>query len=135
MANEQNIRKVIEAIRDEANYFNMCSWTSTYQKNVTYSDETNFCGSPSCIGGWVESIMAFETNRSKDTELGSVSEDQKIADWIGMSKQECDELFFPSVNEIEGIDPYDATREQAIAHLEHIINTGEVDWFKIMRDN
>lgn len=123
MPNETNIRKVIDHIKIEDNYFNMADWNiedpdeqSVYPKNV--------CGTPSCIGGWAESINRFEDKIPQSVEI----RDDKVGDWLGLEYSQAVDLFYPCVPGGMGI----ITREQAVAHLEHIIVTGEVNWKKFV---
>lgn len=113
MANEENIRKVISMIEKKENYFDMCSWDSN-DPSIKYPE--NVCGTPACIGGWSEAIIRYEQKIEDDDFL----DEYTIAEWLGISDEAADELFYGDFG--------DANRQQAIAHLNHIIKTSEVDW-------
>lgn len=133
MPNEANIRKVIEMIENEAHYFNMKRWGSVPSDALEAKPvPPNVCGTPSCIGGWTEAIMSFEKGLPRNIDLGSelTIKDEHIADWLGISEEQSDELFFPDLQ--DAYAAYNATREQAVAHLEYIIETGEVDWSRFV---
>jgi hypothetical protein len=122
MPNETNIRKVIAMIENEACYFNMKHWNNPDDEESKYP--TNVCGTPSCIGGWAESIKRFEDKIVTDEEFLPEGE---ICKWLGLNRDDGDDLFYPDV-----VDWSRITREEAIAHLEHVIATGEVNWKKFI---
>lgn len=128
MANEANIRKVIEMIKNEAYYFNMSDWClneiEVARYDARYPD--NICGTPACIGGWAQAIRKQEQIESG--EVRTVDFGTDADDWLGLTEDETEALFYPETD----AEWKDITREQAIAHLEHIIETGEVNWKKFV---
>ena len=118
MANAENIRKVIEMIKDEQNYFDMSTWNRMGDVNINYPP--NVCGTPACIGGWSEAIIKHELKIAQDPDFFDYLDEAVIAEWLGIMPEDAEELFY-------GIGTI-ATREEAIAHLEHIIETDEVNW-------
>lgn len=127
LVNVENINKIIMHLRNEENYFNMEDWTNHSKYDAVYPE--NICGTPSCIGGWAEAIMIYEG--VDYAELDASTDISVIADWLGISDQQACHIFYPgsdlSVN-TGLIDPYNATRYQAIKLLENLIETGEVNW-------
>lgn len=122
--NVENIRKVIAHIADEQNHFDMMDWYEDIE-NPTCS--ANVCGTPSCIGGWAEAIMLRESGAPRDTELGETPTED-VGQWLGLSLSQAFMLFYPN-----GIQrAYFASRQQAIDHLNYIIETGRVDWAKFV---
>lgn len=114
MANEENIRKVITMIKDEKNHFDMGTWWNS-SEDVQYPK--NVCGTPACIGGWAEAIMKYEKNIRDESYL----REDEISEWLGISDDQGEELFYSSTGML-------ATRQEAIKHLEYIIANDEVNW-------
>lgn len=82
--------------------------------------QTKFqCGSPSCIGGW-----ALKLNGEKPTGAWNATE------LPGLTHIQALHLFYPGL-EFElrsNSSPYGATPQQAARVLDHLIETGNVDW-------
>lgn len=79
------------------------------------------CGAAACIGGWCELIFTGTSYETEDRNVGAL---------IGLTGSQHNHLFYPHVpDDLEGTwSPYDATPRQAAAVLDHLLNTGEVDW-------
>lgn len=122
--NKENIQKVIDILRLELGHFNMVKWDNFGKPKTTYPD--NVCGTPSCIGGWAESIMMFEKGADPNALLKQA--EYEVADWLGLSHSEANKLFYPLLKEDDYRDPFLASREDAIKHLEHVRDGGRVDW-------
>lgn len=135
--NVENINKVIQQLRNEKAFFDMSYWSIGPDidldidldiNNVEYPE--NICGTPSCIGGWAEAILRYENKVDDHDWLSST----KIGEWLGIEDYQIAPLFFPGgeVAYVWGV--YEATKEDAIAVLENLIETGEVDWIKILKE-
>lgn len=72
------------------------------------------CGTAACIAGWAVALLA------PDSEAGAVQE--TAARLFGLNDQDGDELFVPFR------DRRRITTSQAVLTLDHLLNTGEVDW-------
>ncbi|QIG70751.1 hypothetical protein EVB91_200 [Rhizobium phage RHph_I1_18] len=118
MANAENIQKVIEQLKNEQAFFDMNHWTIGGDDDF----ESPSCETPSCIGGWAESLIRKE--RGISNKEGYTLAVGEVGEWLGLNLEESDHLFFPDHYR----KAYKATREQAIAHLEHLAAAGEVDW-------
>lgn len=136
----KNIDRVIEFIRNEEIGFNMSDWVDNLDEEdaadfaVTQTKKT--CGTVACIGGTVEFL-----------KYGGNKDEKFIAEFIGyteafewlvegidlVEEYEPDQLFEP-MNENANFcahnpkDPSFVTREKAIRVLEHLRDTGELDW-------
>ena len=116
MPNVENIRRVIDAIRTGDGHpeigFNMRTFTPEPQYD--YSDRG--CGTAMCIGGWA---FTLATGRR-----GTEGDDfEPAVEWLGLDDYRAETLFYPN-----GMEGWNATADHAIAVLEHLIATGEVDW-------
>lgn len=124
MPNVENINLVIEAIRDEANFFNMAD----YDEGVVTDNVP--CGTPACICGWANYIR--KGTLADGIEWNELASNKRAADWLGITDIDgWDELFCPSDPETE--DPgYEwwagITRAQAIETLERLRDTGKIEW-------
>lgn len=82
------------------------------------------CGTAACLGGWTERFFVG------DEEYLTVA---SIMDCLGISPSEAEDLFHPGRFMTETFNPYDATPAQAVRVLDHLLETGEVDWSIIDR--
>lgn len=127
--NIEHINKVIEDIRDEANFFNMNSFTD----NVGVGGSGETCGTPGCIGGWAgfERRIACGLNPATMTsmdwyDLASNAETYG-QDYLDLSRDQALTLFYPELD-YGSVEYARITRQQAIQTLEHLRDTGEVSW-------
>lgn len=118
MVNVANIDKVIRAIKDEYNSFNMSTFF------LGDDDPTNFCGTPMCIAGHAASIRYNEEGSEKSLYriFCSSGFDDYVSDWLGVNSMQGIEMYFNCPMERRG------DRDYAIAMLEHLKETGEVVW-------
>lgn len=127
--NVENINKVIQQLRNEKAFFDMKNWDN-FEHNSTTVYPENICGTPSCIGGWAEAIVRYENKVDDHAWLSST----KIGEWLGIEDYQIAPLFFPEGEAADVWGVYEATKEDAIAVLENLIETGEVDWIKILKE-
>lgn len=126
--NVENVRKVIESIKNEENFFSMADFKAngeTLRKYYTEEEMIDYYGSvppkcetAACIGGWTEHIILRETANDID-----YLDDAVLGRWLGLREFDEHELFYPAhklLNEI--------SRKEAIDVLENLIITGVVNW-------
>jgi hypothetical protein len=107
--NRENIRKVRDRIATlDGERFNMGRWPNI-------EEFAHDCGTAACIGGWAEFVngRAFPSGEKLEA----------VGRMFGVSTREADRLCFPPTW-MDGVN----TRAQAVAVLDHLIATGEVDW-------
>lgn len=94
--------------------------------------EENHCGSPVCIGGWCAAHLYLENIKDPDYQAPDTS--AAFREVTGLSGETAERVCFPwgRMGDRFDINPYDATRDQAIRLLEILRDTGEVDWVTAM---
>jgi hypothetical protein len=122
MANAENIRLVIEAIRTGDGHpeigFNMYEYTPV---DDVPDQSGRGCGTAMCIGGWAYTLSTGEpANTDRRYGIRDIA-----ADYLGLTIPDAGTLFYA---EGAGQSTDDITADRAIAVLEHLIETGEVDW-------
>lgn len=120
--NVDNISLVINTISNPNVYFNMDCYFEDF-------DENNMCGTPACIAGHAY----FLNNEGKDSCVKDEDVDQSAIDFLGLTRKQADELFYPDrFLDSSNMHIYytDITRKQAINTLIRLLETGEVDWNK-----
>ena len=100
--NVDNIRTTIESIRR----------SETFDQNTFDHD----CGSPGCVVGHALIDAGFDLN--------DVAMRNEASQWFGIDPDLVIELF----NGYRDEEEMPITKEDAIAVLENLIETGEVDW-------
>ncbi len=101
------IEKQPHTSRDDASGFNMVNWHHT-------------CGTPSCIAGWAVAMLRGDTLGTKKIPLGAGND---AADYLGLTNRQSTDLFYPQLDDWEGITPEDAAHT-----LRKLAHTGEVEW-------
>ena len=116
--NGENVLKLIEVISDEDNFFSMMSWSvlpiqldNPEHFKAQYRQEPPSCGTPACIGGWIEHLNKRPTC------------DDMASQWLGVSIDDATKLFYPCHKHWAEI-----TRQEAVDTLENLYITGEVIW-------
>jgi hypothetical protein len=124
--NVQNILTLRDAILAAPEHFDMRSWTkSRYPETPTRVElMEHTCGTTACIGGWASALFFPES-----THPIYVAEDE-VAYVLGLTDDQVRHLFYPRDDKINGRTPYDATNVEAVRVLDHLIETGKVDWNK-----
>jgi hypothetical protein len=121
--NVGNIRKVIEAIK-AAPW--MEAGPTRYIPNGKMPDGFNMstflsstiCGTVGCIGGFAACLASKEAGEAAETHgYNRLRADQ----YLGVDSDTLALLYLP-------VDANDITPDQAVAVLEHLIETGQVDW-------
>lgn len=116
--NIENIRLVRNVIANlPPERFNMNYWAAYVENEDDVENIVEVlhnCGTVACIGGWTNAIFGDETESTYDA-----------AKHLGLSDRTAHSLFYPwgiskSFDEI--------TIDEAIQVLDHLIETGEVDW-------
>lgn len=121
MVNIPNVDRLIEFISGEADDakrlkigFNMMTWIGR-----GFEDHTpNHCGTTACMGGAI-AVMKLGVDGAKIVpydDFGAIG-----ADFLGITEKQADILFTENTSE-------QVTVEDAVAVLERLKATGEVDW-------
>lgn len=120
--NIPNIKRVRDHIAGlPPEQFDMSWWAGnpTVQANIQPADLLHNCGTCGCIGGWTEALL-FPRLGADWPERG----DYEIGGALGLSDAQSDELFYPS-----GIGNWKSISiQKAVAVLDHLMATGNVDW-------
>lgn len=123
MANAENINRVIASIKGEIEAtkeigFNM----GDYVTKDAYDLSGRSCGTVACIAGHAYSIVK---NGVVDTEVAWREAEDVGAEFLDLGMSDADALFYG----YGASCPLDAiTPQKAIRTLEHLRDTGEVDW-------
>lgn len=119
--NKENIQQLIDVLKSEEGL-----------KGVTfdmsrYYGEDEVCGTVACIAGHAallaDRLFGFTPHRAGAAYYIAKS-------WLDISQDQADRLFY-ALNFPGSI--YDVTKAQAVAALEHLRDTGEVDWQAAVR--
>jgi len=119
--NVENIKRVRDHIAGlPAERFNMDCWAvgagQTFPFQLGAEAFLSDCGTCGCIGGWTNAVF----------REGVLYSQHAAAKRLGLNEETADALFFPD-QAITG--SYDTiTIPEAVAVLDHLIETGEVDW-------
>ena len=131
MPNVENINKLIEVIShpDSAIHFDMTLVHGGINKDetVTLSSLLNTCGATACFLGFV---CAIEETDETHTDTGAA--------FLGVDFSTANALFYPSIDPNKNEKMYDQvwgmSAAQAVKVLEHLRDTGEVDWNVIQEE-
>jgi hypothetical protein len=129
VANIENVRKVLDLVRDERNFFSMKQF-AVHPDYLVCLDDRQFLksfGSPkptvagaACIAGW--------TNHAAGNNL---KDERAAAEFLGLPfPAVSDKLFRPRLERHKDAK-YDlsaVTRAEAVVALENLIATSTVDW-------
>jgi hypothetical protein len=142
--NKDAIDKTIARIRKNQNFkFNMGDWGASGSPNFDEND--HYCGTSACIAGFAvlaDGAPVETSERRWDGKLLQVDVIDQIGiaksarDILGLEYDEAQALFMPNCAVVEkgngtiiyGPDCYTATEDQGIRVLEHLRDTGEVNW-------
>lgn len=92
--------------------------------SATAEEVSNHCGTAACIAGWAH--VKFDP-----TNTSYCYSDDVAQPLLGLSDDAAEALFYPAGTEMsDGQSGYMATPTQAANVLDHLIQTGEVDWGK-----
>lgn len=130
MPNIELINKVINVIKEEENFFSMSDFfVSEAMRGSDDLPEEVYevkCGTPACICGWVQKIV---DPKLKGSELGDTTAAAKA---LGLTYNDSDNLFYA----LHAGKPWsEITRHEAVKVLEHLRDTGKVDWSIIQEDS
>ena len=117
--NRENIKKLIGAL-EESKTYDQARWCHT-------------CGSPACIAGHAAALAgATDMGNGRCAVDGrTVFIDDTAIGWTGLDNRQSADLFSP----IPFGNLSEATKADAIATLEHLLETGEVDWEAAEKEN
>lgn len=151
MVNKENINKVIDWIKeDQGAHLHMCSWfESLGQKEEGYDPEKphwNFCNTAFCIGGYAFILAQQEKLKQKGKDVVELEElnlpdvsgreiETTAREYLGLTTAgdmiKAHHLFTMHKSmDMENFDglPQAQRAEAAINVLEHLRDTGNVDW-------
>ncbi len=131
IANLQKTRDLIASQPPEA--LKMDSWFTSDDFDYVYGEDPqgfdeligirppdfeHTCGTAACIGGWAVTQMA------RDLGVAVIPTDQGVgataAKYLGLDSGQTDQLFHPKA--------FNLTQDEALATLDHLIATGDVQW-------
>lgn len=116
--NKEKVKKLADTIRT-LNYgfmpgsFNMCEYSHEFRGGFD-------CRSPACLAGWACAMEGYDLDQVLN--LGD-SIHRTAAEILGISQEAADKLFTPKQNE-----PYLLSGVEAASVLDHLVETGELDW-------
>jgi len=121
MPNIENINKLIEVLKSDRakDHFNMNFWFGNEKGYSLLPSEINECGTVACIGGWCN-VLQYEEKADKFYNVHY--QDSDARDWLGLDAATAGDLFY-SYESFGITNPLDV-----IPVLEHLRDTGEVDW-------
>lgn len=142
MPNTANINRLIRHLQlDDGSHFKMSDFaTVDYEGSddekpiaaMTDPKQMHTCKTAFCIAGWVNAFCAADLSRDYTIDEVCFSDDDRAVMWLDIDKEQGYNLFFMAEAslELEEFDELpDAIRKRAaIAVLEHLRDTGEVDW-------
>lgn len=135
--NKDNVQLLIDALKQELKAktrdvgFNMNWWTidkidlesfenSPGLRGIKFKDLTgNSCGTTACLGGWCNILSGFA-----ELSLSEGSTNANAREFLGLDEDGARTLFYPPM--IKHYD--DITPQDAIEVLEHLRDTGIVNW-------
>lgn len=117
--NPTNIKRVRDVIAaNDASRFDMMNWPDPEH---TRAMAHQGCGTSACIGGWAEALVFSDNPRAAESDSG----DNPAREFMGLSGEEAEDLFFMDKSRYQYGS---ATQPAAILVLDHLLETGEVDW-------
>lgn len=85
-----------------------------------WEKHTPSCGTVACIGGWIQTLFTDGTREIGSIEAGKL---------IGIDYDQATSLFYPETDNGDLTDlAWKATPAQAVRVLDHLKETGKVDW-------
>ena len=115
--------------------FNMAVWSQSdldALSTATLYQMQHNCGTAACIGGWAETLFVAK----EPTDFIGAGSDTLTIEALGITAEQAEELFFPHYQLSEaGLDASysQLTQRQAVEVLDHLIETGQVDWPRAVR--
>lgn len=124
--NVENLTRLRDTILAVPDQFDMEHWARDASGNSTTRDQllAHNCGTAACIGGWA-SVIFFQESADPDPVMVS---EYEVAEVLGIEDWQADQMFFPARRTPDGNCPYQTTNVQAARVIDHLIETGEVDW-------
>jgi hypothetical protein len=121
------LRDFLRAVPDRK--FDMNVWNLGVERDPKQALSVHYCGTAACLGGWTDALMG-------DGSAWSADEDQ-TAELLGLTPRQGQALFYPAPSrrfsrERGGdlITGWLATNREAANVIDHLINTGKVNWSK-----
>lgn len=125
--NRENIQKVRDYIAElEPSQFRMDQWADQLDANgesmlIDFAQRDSLlrhdCGTCACIGGWTMALLGEGKITMSSEAAGAL---------LGLGKNEATCLFYPAY--IANREWGKITPEQGVRVLDHLLETGKVDW-------
>lgn len=118
----------------ERTQFDMREWFMNRKPVSTKDGWVEYdCGTPACIAGHAVAMFHELDLRAPLVEqLGMHTVCTLAEELLDLQMNQSIPLFMPPETSADGIRMYDATPQQAAEVIEHFINTGEVDWQRVI---
>lgn len=114
--NKENVKILRDHLASlDEKHFDMGLWY--------HNDEDDGCGTVACIAGWTDVIFwpqLLGIDRSENLE-------QRAQDALGLTEDEADQLFVPNIYDLDWHFD-DFTTRHAVKVLDHLLETGKVNW-------
>ena len=120
--NIENLKKVRDAVAN-SRAFRMCSWASEHRDDDFIGG--HYCGSSACIAGHAGALM-FRERAYGSTPISTY---KTVCAWLELDELQANSLFFPVI-ELDGFNMTQIFKDHAVRCLDHLIETGEVDWMR-----
>jgi hypothetical protein len=145
MPNTDNINTLIDRLRHvDGRHVKMFDFSEVADEDahkpigiITDAKEMHTCNTAFCIAGWVNALDAASLNKKARIDDLLFSNDTFAADWLGLDEDRAHSLFYmedgymkDGVGSTSDFDelPGEIRKRAAIAVLEYLRDTGEVDW-------
>ena len=115
--NTDNIRQLIEVLSEPEN---------RHKFNMNHREVDLGCGTVMCLGGWCNALEGISLN---DNSTYADDAFEAAKDFLGLTQEQVDNLFYPNCVYLQVTNPTIAIRV-----LEHLIETSEVCWKIIPKD-
>jgi hypothetical protein len=143
MPNIQNINRLIARLRlDDGRHFKMLDFMIVPEDDdalplsiIDSPKSIHTCNTAFCVAGWANAIAMRDRGINEtlgDIYRGKVNDWDEAQDWLGLTNAQAADLFMLansaiSLGEFDKF-PHDVRQRAAILVLEHLRESGEVDW-------
>ena len=118
--NIENLKKLRDAVAN-SRAFNMEEWPDFDICDAKFING-HYCGTPACIGGHASALILREKLYGESTNY------TYVFGWLELDNDQSADLFFPDQEHNGGIVMRNIDQAHAVRCLDHLIETGEVDW-------
>jgi hypothetical protein len=140
MPNVQNILALRDAIMAAPEHFDMKHWARGpyYPRDGDILPQHILDHTPdytACFGGWAEALFGDQVEPLSSLDENAKTVDERcriVAEYLGITEEQANDLFLPgsreSLVDVCETSPYWITAAQGARVLDHLAETGEVDW-------